>query len=170
MFLFYFFILFRFHVHGLIWSMDPFSWANNCFTVVFYLVQLNKVEKIGARLGYHPHIFSTMAESIAKTNENVAQKNANEEKNPVFFFNTRVESPIGVKQHTMAAGSSPLRSTLNTNVITGLDMCKVCTEAVHCVALWTQTLSQVWTCLKYVPKQSIAKHFEHERYHRFGHV
>ena len=31
--------------------------------------------------------------------------------------------------------SSPLRSTLNTNVITGLDMCKVCTEAVHCVAL-----------------------------------
>ena len=29
--------------------------------------------------------------------------------------------------------SSPLRSTLNTNVITGLDMCKVCTEAVHCV-------------------------------------
>ena len=40
----------------------------------------------GARLGYHPHIFSTMAESIAKTNENVAQKNANEEKNPVFFL------------------------------------------------------------------------------------
>ena len=66
--------------------------------------------------------------------------------------------------------SSPWRGTLNTNVITGLDMCKVCTEAVHCVALWTQTLSQVWTCLKYVPKQSIAWHFEHERYHRFGHV
>ena len=75
-----------------------------------------------------------MAESIAKTNENVAQKNANEEKIP-FFLNTRVESPIGVKQHTMAAGSSPLRSTLNTNAITGLDMCKVCTEAVQCVAL-----------------------------------
>ena len=87
-----------------------------------------------------------------------------------FFFNTRVESPIGVKQHTMAAGSSPLRSTLNTNVITGLDMCKVCTEAVHCVALWTQTLSQVWTCVKYVLKQSSAWHFEHKRYHRFGHV
>ena len=31
--------------------------------------------------------------------------------------------------------SSPLRTTLNTNVITGLDMCEVCTEAVHCVAL-----------------------------------
>ena len=38
--------------------------------------------------------------------------------------------------------SSPLRSTLNTNVITGLGMCKVCTEAVHCVALLTRTLSQ----------------------------
>ena len=34
--------------------------------------------------------------------------------------------------------SSPLRSTLNTGYITGLDMCKVCTEAVHCVALWTR--------------------------------
>ena len=32
--------------------------------------------------------------------------------------------------------SSPLRSTLNTGYITGLDMCKVCTEAVHCT-LWT---------------------------------
>ena len=30
------------------------------------------------------------------------------------------------------------------------------TEAVHCVALWTRTLSQVWTCVKYVPKQRIA--------------
>ena len=29
---------------------------------------------------------------------------------------------------------SPLRSTLNTSYI-GLDMCQVCTEAVHCVAL-----------------------------------
>ena len=27
---------------------------------------------------------------------------------------------------------------------------------VHCVALWTRTLSQVWTRVKYVPKQSIA--------------
>ena len=31
-------------------------------------------------------------------------------------------------------------------------MCQVCTEAVHSVALWTRTLSQVWTCVKYVPK------------------
>ena len=79
--------------------------------------------------------------------------------------------------------SSPLRSTLNTGYITGLDMCKVCTEAVHCVALWTRVTScyitgldmskvcteavhcvalwtrvtsQVWTCLRYVPKQSTA--------------
>ena len=35
--------------------------------------------------------------------------------------------------------------------ITDFDMCKVCTEA-----LWTRTLSQVWTCVKYVPKQSTA--------------
>ena len=53
-------------------------------------------------------------------------------------------------------GSSPLRSTLNTSYITGLDMCQVCTEAVHSVALWTRVTSQVWTCVKYVPKQSIA--------------
>ncbi len=31
--------------------------------------------------------------------------------------------------------SSPLRRTLNTNVITALGMCKACTEAVHCVAV-----------------------------------
>ena len=37
--------------------------------------------------------------------------------------------------------SSRLRGTLNTNVITGLDMFQVCTEAVDCVALWTRTSS-----------------------------
>ena len=52
--------------------------------------------------------------------------------------------------------SSPLRSTVNTSYITGLDMCKVCTKAVHSVALWTRVTLQVWTCAKYVPKQSIA--------------
>ena len=31
--------------------------------------------------------------------------------------------------------SSPFRSTLNTGYIIGLGMCKVCTEAVHFVAL-----------------------------------
>ena len=75
--------------------------------------------------------------------------------------------------------SSPFRSTLNTSYIAGLDMCEVCTEAVHSVALWTlvtsqvwtcvkvcteavhsvalstRVTSQVWTCVKYVPKQSI---------------
>ena len=42
-----------------------------------------------------------------------------------------------------------------TRVTLGLDMCKVCTEAVHSVALWTRVRLQVWTCVKYVPKQSI---------------
>ena len=55
--------------------------------------------------------------------------------------------------------SSRLRSTLNTNVITGLDMFQVCTEAVDCVALWTRTSSQVWTCFKYDPKIRKTKHF-----------
>ena len=58
-------------------------------------------------------------------------------------------------------GSSPLRSALNTGYITGLDMCKVCTEAVHSIALWTRVTLQVWTCVKYVRKQSIAQRFEH---------
>ena len=40
---------------------------------------------IGARLVYHPHIFSTMAESTAETSENVARKNANEEKTICFL-------------------------------------------------------------------------------------
>ena len=48
--------------------------------------------------------------------------------------------------------SSPFRSTLNRGYITGLDMCKVCTEAVHSVALWTRVTLQVWTCEKYVPQ------------------
>ena len=42
-------------------------------------------------------------------------------------------------------------------------MCEVCTEAVHCVALNLNTsYIKVRTCVKYVPKQSVAKHFEHE--------
>ena len=39
----------------------------------------------GARLGYHPHLFST-AECIEKSNENVARQNANEEKNICIFL------------------------------------------------------------------------------------
>ena len=57
---------------------------------------------------------------------------------------------------TRVKRSSPFRGTLNTGYITGLGMCKVCTEAVHCVALWTRVTLQVWACVKYVPKQSIA--------------
>ena len=38
--------------------------------------------------------------------------------------------------------SSRLRSTLNTKAITGLDMCKVCTEAVDCVALLRQNIQK----------------------------
>ena len=34
-------------------------------------------------------------------------------------------------------------------------MCKVCTEAVHCVALWTRTLSHVWACVKYALDRKI---------------
>ena len=47
--------------------------------------------------------------------------------------------PISILDHFNLGSSNAFCSTLNTNVITGLDMCKVCTEAVHCVALWTRT-------------------------------
>ena len=33
-------------------------------------------------------------------------------------------------------------------------MCRLCTEAVQSVALWTRVTLQVWTCVKYVLKQS----------------
>ena len=66
--------------------------------------------------------------------------------------------------------SSPFRNAENMGYITGLDMCEVCTEAVHSVALGTWVTSQVWTCVEYAPKQSIPWHFEHGLYHRFGHV
>ena len=49
----------------------------------------------------------------------------------------------------------PFRSTLHTGYITYLGMCKVCTEAVHSVALYTRVTLHVWACVKYVPKQSI---------------
>ena len=42
--------------------------------------------------------------------------------------------------------SSPFRSTLNTGYITGLDMCKVCTDAVHSVALWTRVTLGLGMC------------------------
>ena len=52
----------------------------NIYIYIYVYIGLALVVEIGARLGYHPHIFSTTAESIAKTNEHVAQQNANEEK------------------------------------------------------------------------------------------
>ena len=66
--------------------------------------------------------------------------------------------------------SSPFRSTFSTGYITALDMCEVCTAAVHSVALSARVTSQLWTCVKYVPKQSILWHFERGLHHRFGHV
>ena len=63
--------------------------------------------------------------------------------------------------------SSPFRSSLNTSYITSLDMCEICTETVKSEAPWTRVTSQVWTCVKYVPNQSIPKHLEHELHHRF---
>ena len=56
----------------------------------------------------------------------------------------------------------------NTSYITGFDMCKVCTEAVHSVALWTRATSQDWICVKYVPKQSIPEHFENVPFYTYG--
>ena len=51
--------------------------------------------------------------------------------------------------------SSPFRSTLNRGYITALDMCEVCTKAVHSVALWTQVTLQLWTCSKNVLAQAV---------------
>ena len=34
-------------------------------------------------------------------------------------------------------------------------LCEVCTEAVHSAAIWKRVTLQLWTCVKYVPKQSI---------------
>ena len=54
----------------------------------------------------------------------------------------------------LLAGFSCVTS-LDTGYITALDMCEVCTEAVHSVEVWTRVTLQLWTCVKYVPKQSI---------------
>ena len=45
-------------------------------------------------------------------------------------LNTNVLTGLGMCKVYTEAVSSPLRSTLNTNVLTGLGMCKVCTGAV----------------------------------------
>ena len=46
--------------------------------------------------------------------------------------------------------SSPFRSTLNTGYITALDMCEVCTEAVHSVALGYITALDMCVCTEAV--------------------
>ena len=38
--------------------------------------------------------------------------------------------------------------------LTGLGMCELCTEAVHCVALWTRVTLQAWACVKYMYRSS----------------
>ena len=67
-------------------------------------------------------------------------------------------------------GSSPFRSTLNTGYITALDMCDVCTEAVHSIALWTRVTLQLWACVKYVLVQAVHSVELWTRVYSFGHV
>ena len=55
-------------------------------------------------------------------------------------LNTSYTTGLGMCKY----GGSPLRSTLITSYITGLGMSKVCTEAVHCAALWTPVTLPVW--------------------------
>ena len=64
----------------------------------------------------------------------------------VFFGDSGPGSQFG--QVFQRVCVSPVCSTC-------LNMCKVCTEAVHSVALWTRVTLHVWACVKYVPKQSI---------------
>ena len=60
---------------------------------------------------------------------------------------------------------SPLIPLPQTSTLaSGLDMCKVCTEAVHSVALWTRVTLQVWACVK------VCTAVEHGLHYRFGHV
>ena len=49
-----------------------------------------------------------------------------------------ISSPAGRPAPCQPAGQHRFCVALWTRVTLGLDMCKVCTEAVHCVALWTR--------------------------------
>ena len=65
-------------------SLSPSSTRKPiCATLWNAVPQVCSIHRRALRLP-PPHDLSTMAESIAKTNENVARKNANEEKEPVF--------------------------------------------------------------------------------------
>ena len=76
-------------------------------------------------------------------------------------LSTRVTLQLSTCVKYVPKQSIQFRSTLNTGYglhYTALDMCEVCTEAVHSVALWTRVTLQLWTCVKYVPKRSIPQH------------
>ena len=58
--------------------------------------------------------------------------------------------------HVIPEHFSILSNFSNTNV--GL--------MAHC----TQTLSQVWACVGFVPCESVPEHFAYEHFHTWGHV
>ena len=49
-------------------------------------------------------------------------------------------------------------------------MCVICTEAIHSVAIGTQVTLQLWTCVKYVSRQSMPYQFEQGLHYNLGHV
>ena len=59
-------------------------------------------------------------------------------------LNTNVITDLGMCRYVR---QQSIPYTSNTNFITALGMCKVCTEAAQSVALWTWTLSQLWACV-----------------------
>ena len=81
--------------------------------------------------------------------ENAKHKNAKTRKrrkhNPFrSTLNTNVITDLGMCRYVR---QQSIPYTSNTNFITALGMCKVCTEAAQSVALWTWTLSQLWACV-----------------------
>ena len=74
------------------------------------------------------------------------------------------------QQIIIATLIAPFRSTSNTGCITCLGMCKVCSEAVHSIALKTRVTLHVWACVKCVPKQSIPLHLKHGLHYMCGHA
>ena len=59
-------------------------------------------------------------------------------------LNTNVITDLGMCRYVR---QQSIPYTSNTNFITALGMCKVCTETAQSVALWTWTLSQLWACV-----------------------
>ena len=96
------------------------------------------------------------ANTSEKSNKTRTKENGPNAYMSTFMPNTQTCSRRSKVQNISSEvyRSSQLRSTLNMGYITALDRCEVCTEAVHSVALRTRVTSQLWTCVKYVPKQS----------------